>query len=499
MGAIVAALSKGDNDAVPFAIMMLEALIHRGTNSHEVVTPTYAVSAESFEELRKKSKVSSSVAIGRNVSGITPSHEQFRSLNGYTLILEGRFFSREKLHPSSHAAISRMHLPHETAKRLLRDFEGHYAFAAASLGRLLVGRDALGVIPLYYGENGTLCAVASERKALWKIGITEVNSFPPGSLATINRAGFAFKPVVTIRQPPPRRIEMHEAATRLQNLLLKSTQERVHDVEKVAVAFSGGVDSGVIARLTQKCGVSVNLISVGLKGQSELMHVEEAAKALCLPITVQAFKIADVEKALSKVLWLIEEPDVMKVSVAIPSFWTAQTASKLGCHVLLAGQGADELFGGYQRYLAIYRKYGVEKVTDTLYDDTITSYEKNFQRDEPVSTFHRVDLRLPFADTDVVRFALSLPLNLKIESESDGLRKRVLRQAAVNMDIPTFISDRPKKAIQYATGVDKAVRDLARSKGLTPREYVEEVFRVIYPNLRVKQSENSRLLQPQIS
>ena len=83
--------------------------------------------------------------------------------------------------------------------------------------------------------------------------------------------------------------------------------------------------------------------------------------------------------------------------------------------------------------------------------------------------------------------------------ESDCLRKRVLRQVARNLGIPDFIAEKPKKAIQFATGVDSALRDLAKSKGLTPREHIEELFGIIYPGLRVKQSEHSHLLQPKVS
>jgi len=487
MGAVVAAMSKCDDDVVPLVIIMLKALIHRGTSSHEVITPSSVVSTKSFDELRKKSGIISSVCVGRNVSKTKWRYESIRSKeDNYAIIFEGEVFPQHPTHPLSHAGINQMCLPLQAAKRVLRKFDGHYTFVVASGRQMLLGRDPLGIMPLYYGENKMLCAVASERKALWNIGVKDVKSFPPGNLAKMNRAGFAFESVSALREPSQRKIELHEAARHLEKLLEASIRERVLDAEKVGLAFSGGLDSSVIARLAQKCGVALNLISVGLEGRSELAHAEETAKALRMPITVKTFKVVDVEKTLSKVLWLLEEPDVMKASVAIPFFWAAQTASKLGCYILLSGQGADELFGGYHKYLKVYAKHGAKKVIEALYDDTVMSYEKNFQRDEPISAFNKIDLRLPFADTGTVRFALSLTLNLKIESENDGLRKRVLRKVAENLGIPAFIAYRPKKAIQYATGVDRALRYLARGKGLTPSEYVEEIFKTIYPSSRVR-------------
>jgi asparagine synthase (glutamine-hydrolysing) len=276
---------------------------------------------------------------------------------------------------------------------------------------------------------------------------------------------------------------MEAAARRLEHLLFEATTERVKDVERVAVAFSGGLDSAVVALLAKMSKVDVHLISVGLKNQKELQHAKIASKALGLPVHVQTYNMNDVKEAVSKVLWLIEEPNPMKVGVAIPFFWTAEIASKTGCYILLAGQGGDELFGGYRRYLTELDRKGAEALQKILYQDVASSYETNFQRDYPVCAFHKVELRLPFIDRQVVNFALSLPLRLKIESAEDMLRKRVLRKVAKNLKIPDFIANRTKKAVQYATGVNKALKKLAKSEGLTVNGYLKQLFYKMYPDL----------------
>jgi len=188
---------------------------------------------------------------------------------------------------------------------------------------------------------------------------------------------------------------------------------------------------------------------------------------------------------LSKVLWLIEEPDAMKVAIAIPIYWAAEVASKLGYKVLLTGQGSDELFGGYRRYLKEYAQSGASAVQDAIYRDVALSYEKNFQRDSMVCSFHKIELRLPFVDREVVHFSLSLPLSLKIDSMTDPLRKRVLRRVAQNLDMPPFIVNKTKKAIQYSTGVDKALRRMARGRESTLRSMLIEVFLGLYPGMEL--------------
>ncbi len=300
----------------------------------------------------------------------------------------------------------------------------------------------------------------------------------------ISTQGFAFQPIKTVVQPPIESMKMETAAKRLQELLLESVRERVSDVEELAVAFSGGLDSSVIAALAKTCEADVHLVSVGLRDQPEIRHVKAAAEALKLPLHIQTYTIDDVEHVLAKVLWLIEEPDSVKVSIAIPFYWAAEVASKLGCRVLLAGQGGDELFGGYQRYLRVYMRSGATAVWEAMHRDISLSYEMNLQRDNQTCSFHRVELRLPFLDREVVRFSLSLPVSLKIESAEDRLRKRVLRRAAQNLGVPFFIANKPKRAIQYATGVDKALRRLARRESLSLQEYVKRVFREVYPSVR---------------
>jgi len=477
IGALVAALSKHDGNAVPHAMIMLQELIHRGHQGHEIITPEATIAAGSLEELRKHIDTYSIAAIGHNASS---SKKGTLDLNDLPAVLEGHIFNESATSCFTQIKTVPRQSPEKIARRLLSHFDGDYIFAIASAGRIVVGRDPLGTKPLYYGESEESCAVASERKALWKIGIHNVRSFPPGNIATMRQTGFFFRPVWTIKLRTPRRIGLSAAVTRLRALLEESIRERLRDVQNAGIAFSGGLDSSLVARLVQESGSTVHLVSVNMAGRHGLSHAAEAAKVLSLPITVQEYSIRDVENALPKVLWLIEEPDLGKAGIAIPLLWSAQLASRLGCDVLLAGQGADEMFGGYRRYLTIYEEKGVGAVAESLFHDTVMSYEMNFQRDEPLCAFSGIELRLPFVDTKLVRFALSLPVDLKIESAYDPLRKRILRQLAKDLDIPTSIAERPKKAIQFETGVDKALRDLAKSKNLAPREYVEEIYKTVH-------------------
>ncbi len=474
---MAAAVSKRGENVVSEVIAMLKVLKHKGADFHGVATPNLVILARSMEEMKIES-VNSNVAIGYNLSRIFEGDcPQPIQGEGFTLVFEGRLFL-PSASPDLNEFVERLESgPLKGAERSIKELDGSYVLVIASPGKLVVGRDPMGLVPLYYGENEDICALASERKSLWRLGMGDVKTFPPGNLAVVNAQGFSFKPIMTIEQPPLGSMGMDAAAVRLQGLLLNSVKKRTMDIDRMAVAFSGGLDSSIIAALTKICGMDVHLVSVSMEGQSEIQFTRAAAEALGLPLQFETYTVEDVEKVLPRVLWLIEEPSLMKAAIAIPFYWAAEISAKLGYKVLLTGQGGDELFGGYHRYLQVYGQGGVEAVREALYRDVIDSYEINFQRDYPVCAFHGVELRLPFTDLELVHFSLSLPVNLKIESAEDRFRKRVLRRVAQRLAMPAFIVNRPKRAVQYATGVDKALRKLAKGKGFTPQEYVRTVFK----------------------
>ena len=484
LGAIVAIVKKERQNAANAVFTMIKELSHRGKDAYGLASANQQTLAKSIERLSPED-IRSNITIGYAFSRILQQDTpQLLQANHFSLAFEGRIYPysedadvpkiREKLEPN----------PEKSSSRVIKNYDGTYVFAIATPSSLILGRDVLGLAPLYFAKNETLCAFASERKALWKLGLRNVESFPPGSIAMVkNDMRFSFRDVRKIRQPVQQQLELEPAAKHLQRLLLQSTLNMTSDSREVAVAFSGGLDSSMVAFLAQECGAKVCLINVGLENTPETTYAEEAAKALNMKILVKTYSVDDVEAVLPKVLWLIEEPNAVNASIAIPLYWTSEVAANLGLRVLMAGQGADELFGGYHRYVRTYFEKGASALRKELFNDAAKCYQTNFQRDNQTCTFHNVELRLPFADLQVVNFALSLPLKLKILSPTDWLKKRVLRKAAEDFGLPKFIANKAKKAVQYTTGVDKALRKLAKKENLNPHEYCRKVSRNMFPDV----------------
>ena len=111
-----------------------------------------------------------------------------------------------------------------------------------------------------------------------------------------------------------------------------------------------------------------------------------------------------------------------------------------------------------------------------MFDDISNMYKNNLERDMKICNFHGVNLCLPFATSEIVEFALKLPLELKLEKNPTSLRKLVLRQVGRDLGLPESIAEKPKKAIQYSTGVNKVLKKIAKRKKMTLSEYVNTLF-----------------------
>jgi len=484
LGALVGVVNKKQENAVPTVVEMMHELTHRGNGGYGLGTYNSTKTAVTFEAIKNNNNLNSDVVLGHNLSCIMPRDKpQPVQGNAFSIVFEGRLFPAPNIPGESEA----QKIAKKIGSRTLRDAErilekwGTYVFAIAEKNRIIAGRDVFGTVPLYYGENKTSYAVASERKALWKIGVKDVQSFPPGKLGVITKQGFDFYKIDNLYVPPEEKIDMETASRALHLLLMETNRKQFSDLDAVAVAFSGGVDSSVVATLARDIGLEVQLISVGLENQPEVMFTKQAAQALDLPIHIQTYTVKELEETLPKVLWLTEEPNPVSACIAVPFYWLAQTACKLDQPVLLAGQGADEIFGGYQRYLTEYKKSGEKAVQEKLFFDVENAYSANFQRDNQVCAYHGVELRLPFINKDVIEFGLRLPLRFKIKSTEDKLRKHILRKVAhEGFEIPKLLSDKPKKAVQYTTGVTKALHRIAKENKMTLRKYVEEVFKKVH-------------------
>lgn len=475
MKTTIAVLNKKGENTTHALINALKTIHPEKNTQFGIITPSMKVPETNIDKLCRQN-LNSSTAFGYAASASNSLFELHLEKRGdSTIALEGATYA-----PTTETSLKKIIESKidctKTAIEFLADAEGEFSLRIIEPNKIIAARDAIGVKPLYYGENTEIAVLASNLKSFWNLGIQGPKSFPPGHIAFLTSKGFKFGPVKTLSNSRPEPTTLEDAARSLQELLEYSVKIRVNRSERVGVAFSGGLDSSVVACLAKKYCSDVQLIHVSLENQPETEDAWKAAEELDLPIQIHLFKESEVEKTIPRVLEIIEDPEPLKINVGIPLNWVAEKAAEAKIRILLAGQGADELFGGYQRYVKQYLLEGDEKVRETFFKDVLSLYETNIERDEKIFAFHDVSLRLPFASFEIAEFALGLPTELKFENKPDSLRKLVLRKMAENIGVPEIIAQRPKKAVQYSTGISDVLKKIAKKHNTTLGQYLNEIF-----------------------
>ena len=214
-------------------------------------------------------------------------------------------------------------------------------------------------------------------------------------------------------------------------------------------AFSGGVDSSLVAFLSGR-----PCVAVGLAGSHDLAHARRAAALMDLTCTFVELTEHDVSEALDAVLAVIPDPDPTDAAIAVTQYLISRAARDLGHERVLSGQGADELFGGYARYL-----FSADLERELEHD--FSGLRRQALRDQTAAGLNGILLSLPYLDVRVVRAARAIPAAEKVR---DGVRKKPLRDVA-SRHIPPEIAWYEKKAMQYGTGIWKVLQKMARTNG----------------------------------
>ncbi|MHC1570425.1 MAG: asparagine synthase C-terminal domain-containing protein [Methermicoccaceae archaeon] len=234
------------------------------------------------------------------------------------------------------------------------------------------------------------------------------------------------------------------------------TAHNIHG-KRAAIAFSGGLDSSLLAAL-----LDVPLVSIALGGSRDERWTRASARMLGAQHRTEVYVVGldEVERAVGEVVSVLDTCSVLDVSIALPLYLLSEKVSER-FDVLITGQGADELFGGYERYER------TDNVAACMVNDLNGVLERGVLRDKKVADVWGITLEMPYLSPIVIRAALSISFELKLKrTGSDVVRKYVLRRAALPY-LPEEVAHRKKHALQYSTGLMRALSRLAAQHGFT--------------------------------
>ena len=506
MCGIAGILSKKGENVVPLVGSMLHCMVNRGPDGVGLVADDCVVRSNSISTMQLQN-VSGKSALGHTrlaIVGGTCGAQPFCSCDG-RIVLEhnGEIYNYKKIKKrlEKHHKFTTMtdsevivHLIEDhlcknsllgAIKKTVAELDGVYALAIQDkkTGEIALVRDRIGVRQLYYADRSKFVAFASERKALWKIGIKEpTRRILPGSAIIISQDGRLQS--FQVADPIPQKVRiihrtMASAVEAYRKALIDAMEKRVQDFQRIGIIFSGGIDSVLIAYLAARMVPEVICYTGGVTGSSDIVYARQIADKLGLKLKVCELDQEGVKRLVPEVMNVIEDSNAGQVEVALPVYCAVKLAHKDGIKVMLTGQGADELFGGYSWYAKVVEKEGYKMLRRHMTEDLLLLYKETLEREDKITMAHSIELREPFLDPEVIKMALATSLRLNVRGGSDSFGKHVHRKLAETLGIPRDIAYRIKEAAQHGSGMHGMLDAIARKHGFedstVPDIYLEEL------------------------
>ncbi len=354
---------------------------------------------------------------------------------------------------------------------------GAFAFLTLLQDHLIAGRDILGQKPLYFGQTeDRMVAFASLQSPLASIGISGPEPVPPGKIIRASARGYEAMGDYSLKRPKQESVGESDAIRTLDLLFTEAVGRIVP--RGSGIAFSGGLDSALVAYVAKTAGLEPALISVGLKGQQELEHAEKTAKNFGLRLEIGELSSSEILNSLPDVVEIVETTDPVIVGISVPIYFACQKAREMGLGYIAAGQLSDELFGGYGKFEDIAFQDGIENLGREMFDSVVAASAKDFDPGDKLAVAAGLELCSPFAYLPLVEYVLTLPSSLRVNlSNGKVIRKYILRRLAAHLSLPQSVVDRPKKAVQYSSGVQKVLLKEAKRQGMSLGKMLESFTR----------------------
>ncbi|MEZ4838509.1 asparagine synthase B [Flavobacterium sp.] len=313
--------------------------------------------------------------------------------------------------------------------------DGMFAFVVVDGDDFIAGRDPLGIKPLYYGidERGRMY-FASEMKAIADQCKT-FSTFPPGHYYT-EKTGF-----VKYYQPKweDETLAVEELDLKaIRETLSESVRKRLMSDVPIGVLLSGGLDSSltssIASRYMKEMGKTLHSFSIGLDSEApDAQAARKVAEFLGTQHHEIHFTIQQGIEILDKLIWHLETYDVTSVRASTPMYFLSKAITDMGIKVVLSGEGADEIFGGYLYFrnapsVEDFQKETIERVQKLFTADLL--------RADKSTMAHGLEARVPFLDKAFLELAIKVKPEEKMPSAYDGIEKYILRKAFDTPDQP---------------------------------------------------------------
>ena len=233
-----------------------------------------------------------------------------------------------------------------------------------------------------------------------------------------------------------------------------AVKETIPD-KKIGVAFSGGVDSTLLAKLVKDMGYDVHLLTIGFQDSHDINFAKEVNQLLNLPHSISEINPEKFKEVSQKINQIIKSENLSWNENSIAFHYVAELAQKNDLKTVVTANGIDELFCGYNSYREAIEK-GEGEVTRMM-DEKLKNEGDMMIAINKVTVEFGVKMVQPFLSPSFVDYSKKILVSEKIHGPDDMQRKHPIRELAMDYGVPEIAARKQKKALQYGSQIHKSL------------------------------------------
>lgn len=243
----------------------------------------------------------------------------------------------------------------------------------------------------------------------------------------------------------------------LQELLeqIKSSIKASVKTNEIGVAFSGGVDSTLVAQLCSSLNYKVTLLTIGFPVSHDIKFAKQVNEYLKLPHFILEIDPKEFSKIDEKITSIIKTDNLSWKENSLAFYYVSKLAKSLKISTVVTANGIDELFCGYNAYRDVFDDG--ESTIAQLMDKKLENEKNMMAAISNVTSEFSVSLIQPLLSEKFIKFAKAIPISEKITSKDDLQRKHIIRRLALSCGVPEVSANARKKALQYGSLIHKTL------------------------------------------
>ena len=445
------------------------------------------------------------------INGLNSESDQPLYYNQYILVCNGEIYNYKELIQKYNLKMNTQSdcevipaLYEKFGDECVKMLDGEFAFILYDTftHEVFIARDPYGVRPLYMNHLYNRYCFASDLEPLKIMDVSNITQFTPGTYMKINESNINITTYAnynkTSHTSPENTFEFYD-------LFIRAVSKRVNNSDRpIACLLSGGLDSSLVAavasRICAKKGTILETYSIGLQDSEDLKFAQKVANHINSIHTTIVCSEDEFYNAIPHVIRDIESYDTTSVRASVGNWLVGKYIKEhSNAKVVLNGDGADELMGGYMYFHACPSSLEFDKECKRLLKNI--HYFDVLRSDKSISS-HGLEPRTPYLDIELVNYYLNIPAEIRNHTLNKNIEKHFMRTTIQDIDptlLPYEILFRKKEAFSDGvSGLNRSwyeiIQDRVRAENipdeiylLNPpatdeQRYYRHLFEKYYPN-----------------